>query len=213
MRRSVIISLAAVALWSLTATGIRAADTVRQRFLWDQATTILRHARSSDDFLRAAEVYRTLIESGVRNEVVFYNYGTALLMGKNYDEATAALTRAERYGGTTPEIERNLRLAAAHGRPIEEAVLPWYRVPLWWHFGLAAPVRIAVTAILFAAFWLALILRAAGWRRAMAPFLAASVAAIVVFASSSAVSIYQEWRDRTTAELTVQPPQARPYSR
>ena len=212
MRRSLIPAIAASLLWLLAGVGeqVDAADTVRQRFLWDQATTILRHARGSEDFLHAAEVYRTLIESGVRNEAVFYNYGTALLLGKNYDEATTALTRAERFGGTTPEIERNLRLAAARGKPMEEAVLPWYRVPLWWHFGLAAPVRIAITAMLFGALCLALALRTTEWRRAVAPFLATSIAALVVFASSSAVSIYQEWRDLTTTELTVQPPQAKP---
>lgn len=212
MKRVLLQSLAAAALWLLVGTGshLRAADTVRQRFLWDQATTILRHARSPNDFLRSAEVYRTLIESGVRNESVFYNYGTALLMGKNYDEASAALTRSERYGGTTPEIERNLRLAAAAGKAIEEAVLPWYRVPLWWHFGLAAPVRIGVTAILFGVFWLALILRATKWRRAVAPFFAAATAALVIFASSSAVSVYQEWRDSSAPELSMQPPQAKP---
>jgi hypothetical protein len=188
----------------------RAADTVRQRYLWDQATTILRHARTQDDFARAAEVYRALVESGVRNETVFYDYGTALLLARNYEEAAAALVRAERYGGTTPEIERNLRLAAARGGPVEDAVLPWYRVPLWWHFGLASPVRIAVTTLLFAAAWLALILRAGRWRRAVAPFLAATVAALVVFASSSAVSVYQEWRDRAESSVQTREQQARP---
>jgi hypothetical protein len=211
MKASLRASLAGIVLAALAAaTQARAADAVRQRYLWDQATTILRHAKTQDDFARAADVYRALIDSGVRNETVFYDYGTALLLGRNYEDAAAALNRAERYGGTTPEIERNLRLAAARGGPVEDAVLPWYRVPLWWHFGLAAPTRIAVTAVLFAAAWLALILRAAGWRRAVAPFLAAAAAALVVFASSSAVSVYQEWRDRT--EATVQPkgPPARP---
>lgn len=187
-----------------------AADTVRQRYLWDQATAIVRHARTAEDFLRAAGVYRALIESGVRNEAVFYDYGTALLMGKNYDEATAALTRAERYGGTTPEIERNLRLAAARGGPMDEAVLPWYRVPLWWHFGMSARARLAVTAILFAAMWVVILLRGSGLRRAVAPFVAATTAALVVFASSSAVSVYQEWRDRAEAQVAPVLPQGKP---
>lgn len=187
-----------------------AADTVRQRYLWDQATAIVRHARTAEDFLRAAEVYRALIESGVRNEAVFYDYGTALLMGKNYDDATAALTRAERYGGTTPEIERNLRLAAARGGPMDEAVLPWYRAPLWWHFGMSARTRLAVTAILFAAMWVVIVLRGSRLRRAMAPFMAATTAALVVFASSSAVSVYQEWRDRTEVQIAPGPPQGKP---
>ena len=79
------------------------------------------------------------------------NYGTLLLLAGFPAESFDALSRAEALQGATPEIENNLAIAcAARKTETEDAMrqgadsgtgLPWYRVPLFWHYRVPMQVR------------------------------------------------------------------------
>jgi len=56
-----------------------AGNEIESQFLWNEANSRMASAASPDDFRAAATVYRKLADSGVRNGIVFYNMGTALL--------------------------------------------------------------------------------------------------------------------------------------
>jgi hypothetical protein len=180
-------------VWSLAACGLRGEQAVARRFIWDEANSRTGAARTPADFLAAARAYEGLVAAGVRSGPLFYNLGIALLKAGEYDAALAALLRAERYEGTNPDIERNLRLAFARGQTDRSVSLPWYRVPLFWHYGLAAPVRLTVAAVAFSLCWLALLLRFARWARGFArPLLTFAAMALILFGSSAATSLREE---------------------
>ena len=170
-------------------------DEFGRRFIWDEAWARVEAAQTPADFAGTADSYRRLLLAGAVNGTALYNLGTALLLAGQYDAATRSLLRAERYLGTTPEIARNLRLAAARGGPIADAPLAWYRAPLFWHFGMAAPVRIAIATLAFAAFWLVMAVRIVVRRAPIAPFAWLAVIVFVIFATSGGVSLYQESRE------------------
>jgi hypothetical protein len=174
---------------------VHAGDEFSRRFVWDEARTRTETAQTPADFSRVADSYRRLLQAGSINGTVLYNLGTALLLAGQYEAAKVCLLRAERHLGTTPDIERNLRLAAAKGGPVEDAALAWYRAPLFWHFGMAASARIGVAALAFAAFWLAMTVRVCFRRAPIAPFVCLAVIVFVLFATSSGVSLYQESRE------------------
>jgi len=170
-------------------------DEFSRRFTWDEARSRVETAQSSVDFSRAADSYRRLLQAGAVNGTTLYNLGTSLLLAGQYDQAARCLERAERHLGTTPDILRNLRLAAARGGPVANVALPWYRAPLFWHFGMPAPRRIVIATLAFAAFWLVLAVRIVFPRAPVAPFAWMTVIVFIVFATSSGVSLYQESRE------------------
>jgi tetratricopeptide (TPR) repeat protein len=166
---------------------------MERRFLWNEANALMSAAQTVEDFSAAAEAYGRLIDAGVRNGPLFYNLGLARLQAERYSEALAALRRAERYAGSTEDILQNMRLCLRRGD--SAAALPWYRFPLFWHFGLPATIRLSVAAAAFSACWLALLMRRTASRRAADALLAASLAVFVLFASSAATTLHQESRE------------------
>jgi len=162
------------------------------RFIWNEANSRMAAARTEDDFHLAGEAYRKLLHAGVRNGPLFYNLGTALLKAERYDEAIAALLRAERYMGTTPDIRRNMLIALARRNKDETVALPWYRFPLFWHYGLAVSTRVNITVLAFAALWVSFVLRVLGFRRVFRRMMNLSLVAVIVFGSSAATSLHQE---------------------
>ncbi|MDI6775175.1 MAG: hypothetical protein QME60_07260 [Verrucomicrobiota bacterium] len=169
-----------------------AATTAEQRFAWDEANARMSTARTERDFLLAARGYAKLVNAGVRNGPLFYNLGTALLKGRQHDQALAALLRAERFMGSNPETRRNIALALARDDKNAEVSLPWRRFFLFWHYGLGLRTRIAVAVTAFAVFWLALTIRLLGARRLAQPPLVLALLAVVLFGSSVATSLNQE---------------------
>jgi hypothetical protein len=167
---------------------------IEHRFLWDQANTLMASAESPDVFLRAAEVYRQLLLEDVRNGPLLYNYGTALLQAEHFEDATHAFLRAERYLGTTPEIRRSLALSTAAGSELRPA-LPWYRLLLFWHYGLPGTVRLTVVAAAFSLFWIALGIRTLGLHTAVRHVMILALLVFMLFGSSVAVTLYSETRD------------------
>jgi len=170
---------------------------LQRRFLWNEANAKAASAGTEEDFLRAAEAYAELIDSGVRNGPAFYNLGTALLMAKQYDAALTALAKAERYVGRNEDVRQNMRSAIAGKRGTERAWLPWFRLPLFWHYGLPASTRTTVAVSAFAAGWVALILRAMGRHRLSRRLLIVSLFVLTAFGFSVVATLYQEASEPT----------------
>ncbi len=189
-------AMIAVILPIMLAAGAASANvSVQRRFAWDDANARASSARTQQGFLDAAAKYRQLIDAGVRNGVVFYNLGVALLNAEQHDQAISALTRSERYMGTTPEIKRNLRIAIAKKRNERSASLPINRVPFFWHYGLSLSTRIAISAVAFLMAWVALTLRRFGFRVITGRLLVVTAMVAVLFGFSVTTSLYQESRD------------------
>jgi tetratricopeptide (TPR) repeat protein len=181
-----------IALMSISASAW--ADTSAERqFAWQAANWTLSSARSEAEFLKAADQYRELVREGVRNGPVFYNLGTALLNAERYDEALHYLGRAERYMGTTWEIERNMLVAIAKRDGTAAPSLPAHRILFFWHYKLASVTRAAVALLSFALIWCGLILRLFGMKR-MKYVIACGLVAFALFGTSVAASSYQESR-------------------
>ncbi len=175
-------------------------------FLWEEANNHMAQARDAEAFRLAAGSYRELTENGVRNGHLFYNLGTAQTLGQQHDEAIESLLRAERFMGSSPEIRRNLQLAieGKRGEDGAQAALPWYRPLLFWHYGLATRTRATVALAAFAAFWMLLSLRLLGLRAGTPPLIAVTVAVVIVFGSSAAMSLHQETQAEQAAAVRAQ---------
>jgi len=123
------------------------------RFTWNQANARMATADAPAEFMEAAGLYRGMIDGGVRNGAVFYNYGTALLFAEAPVAAVDALRRAEIYAGASSDIRRNKALAEAAVARLEkgEVVLAddWLYAPLFWHYALSLNTRILVLLVLY----------------------------------------------------------------
>ena len=168
-----------------------ATDAERQ-FLWQEANAAAARANTPEDYLRVAAKYQQLGDMGARNGTLFYNMGTVLLGAGQYEQAWQALLRAERYLGNTGDLQQNLALAFARRSGQDTPTLPWYRVLLFWHFGLAAPVRGAVACAAFAIVCLLLAWRTARRNRALAPLLVVAAIVFILFGSSYVTTLAQE---------------------
>ena len=62
----------------------------------------------------------------MRNGVLFYDLGTALLKAGQADEAFEVLLRAERYLGYNPDVKRNLRGYTEVSPAMKQAVLEMF---------------------------------------------------------------------------------------
>ena len=171
-----------------------AVDVSEQQFLWNEANSIMASAGTSEDYLVAAHVYQNLIDNGVRNGPLLYNIGTALLNAGMYDSAIDALSRAERYLGSYPDIRRNMKIAMARKAKAKKkgAELPWYRILLFWHFRLSGPIRATIAVTAFSVFWLGLTLRLLGLHKGVKTLLISSFLIFIIFGSSVATSWHQE---------------------
>jgi hypothetical protein len=178
--------------------------------MWNEGNARAASARTPREFAAAADAYRRLAASGAGNGLLFYDLGTVSLKAERYDEAAAALLRAERYLGTTPDIERNLTLALAGGRRGVPATLPWYRLILFWHYGLPASQRVTVAAVAFSGIWLALALRLAGRARACNSLLTLSLIVFMLFGSSALTSLQEEAKAGRGDSAAVSPPRLQP---
>jgi hypothetical protein len=168
---------------------------VEFQFLWNEANSKISSAASPEDFAAAAAIYRKLTDIGVHNGIVFYNMGTALLKARQYNEAILSLQRAERYSGSNEDLRHNMLLAIAGKEKNPNVSLPWYRVPLFWHYNLAIATRIVLTVCAFAVFWFAFLIRNLGSTRIYKPLMSVALILLIVFGSSTATSIHQEETD------------------
>jgi hypothetical protein len=176
-------------------------------FTWERANQAMAGAQTPEDFLAAANIYNDLVKDGARTGPLFYNLGTALLLAGDARNAEAALVRAERHLGATPEIRANLKLAigARSGQP--DAQLPPSRIFLAWHYYLSLNLRIWLVLAGWSILWCGLALRLItpppahkysppSRRRAFANLLAGwGCALLIVYGGSVAFTLLQEQHD------------------
>lgn len=187
----------------LSATGREAGTTASgtDLFLWNQANAAMASAEETSDFASAARLYRELIGRGARSAELYGNYGTALLLADEPAAALDAFLRAERRSGTTPDLRHNIMLAMSAMRnpsgdhsDLIMAELPWTRLPLFWHYQIPLHSRIGITLFLFNMLWLAGFLRILRLKDTARGLAVASVVGLVLFGSSSLVSLHREAR-------------------
>ncbi len=159
------------------------------------AMSQLSSASTPGEFDQTAAALSRILDQGIRNAPLLYNYGTSLLMAGRYHEALNALSRSERYSGTTWELERNMRLAL---RGIDDGLvipkLPWYRSLLFWHYGLSGQTRVTIASIAVLLVWVSLLLRMVGLRDTYRTLLGVGIALLILFGSSAITTIYLELR-------------------
>ena len=179
-----------------TAWGASAADEDASSFIWRQAAATASTAKAPEDFRKAAMVYRSLIENGALNGDALFNYGTMLMLAGHPKEAVDAFKRAEALDGASPELENNLEIAWRDlhrpSTPDKEtwrsadsaSGLPWYRVPLFWHYRVPVQVRINALAVMWCVLWVGLLVRRFGLKTVGKIIVLASVVGMAVFGSS-----------------------------
>lgn len=192
------------------------ADEAQEReFIRMEANARVSTAQTPQDFSAAGDVFLQLVDRGVRNGGLFYDLGTTLLMAGRYEESLFFLRRAERYQGSDADTRRNLILAIRGASGDASATLPWYRVPLFWHYDLSCPTRTTLAVVAFAVFWLARTAHRLKRRPVFRLLVAAGFSGVVIFGSSVVASILLESQDRARRDLApietrVEPEPAKP---
>ncbi len=166
-------------------------------FVWRQAHAEVASARTPEEFLAVARLYREVLDGGAVSGEVLYNYGTVLVLAGFPALAVDAFERAEALDGAWLELENNLeyarhaeRRAAAVGAEAEflavtdVSALPWYRILLSWHYRTPLAARLDVLLAVWGALGLGVLMQAAGWRRAGRACVAAALLGLAVFGSS-----------------------------
>jgi hypothetical protein len=175
------------------------------------AMSQLMAANTANQFHHAAHSLDRLIALGARNAPLFYNYGTALLLAGHHQAALNAFVRAERYSGTTWELKRNMRLAIRGANDgLAAPKLPWYRAPLFWHFGMSGRVRVTVASVAILMIWISFLLRMTGLKDTYRTVLGVAIAILILFGSSAATTLYMELRADTSAVLIPSESEAHP---
>ena len=202
------LTLTALILAAITICSCAEANELHEaRFSWHEANARAASAQRPDDFRQVAERYRALVAAGVRNQSVFYNLGTALLRAELYEDSLLALLRAERYGGSTGDIRRNMLLAVAGIEDDPEPSLPWYRQLVFWHYELSFPIRVTIAVAAFSILWMALLLRILSYDRFSGKLSFLSALLLVTLGTSVVVSITGEVEDRQREQLPLAMPQ------
>lgn len=157
-----------------------------------RAMTALLSAANPERFAQAVDALAELIEQGAANGTLFFNYGTALLMAGDPTAAIEALSRAERYDGTTWSIRRNMQLARRALNEDAPPTLPWYRILFFWHFRLPTSVRITVASCAFLMIWIAAFLLKTRIRNAAVVILWIAISGCILFGASAVNSLEAE---------------------
>ena len=166
------------------------------------AMSQLMTASTANEFDHAARSLDRLLDLGVRNAPLFYNYGTALLLAGRHQAALNAFVRSERYSGTTWGLKRNMLLATRGANGVlSDPRLPWYRAPLFWHFGLPGRTRVTIASVAVLLIWLSLLLRMAGLKESYRTVLGVALAILILFGSSAVTTLYLELHPDTAADL------------
>ncbi len=178
----------------LAAIRTSASTPAERAFIWDEAVTEMSSAKTPKDFLAAAGTFQKLVDLGVRNPDLLYNQGTALVLSDKPADAIEVLLRAERYGGSTPDIRRNLAIAQAGKDGLKTPVESWLRLVLFWHYGLPCATRASLAAGAFSGLWLAWTLLSLGATRTGKTLRIISFILLIAFGSSTLATLQQESR-------------------
>ena len=187
----------------LTGTATLKAATLEERgFVWDEAVAELGTAHTPAEFLAAAATCQKLADLGVRNATLFYNQGTALLLAGKPEDAVAVLLRAERYGGSTPDVRRNLAIAQAKKDGLTVPEVSWLRLVLAWHYRLDCATRTTLASLAFSGLWIAGALWLAGARRTGKTVMILTAIVFALTASSVLATLHQESHIERPKSLT-----------
>jgi len=178
----------------LAAIRTSASTPAERAFIWDEAVTEMSSAKTPKDFLAASRTFQKLVDLGVRNPDLLYNQGTALVLSDKPADAIEVLLRAERYGGSTPDIRRNLAIAQAGKDGLKTPVESWLRLVLFWHYGLPCATRASLAAGAFSGLWLAWTLLSLGATRTGKSLRIISFILLIAFGSSTLATLQQESR-------------------
>ncbi len=178
-----------------------ASTPAERTFIWTESLMELCSAQEPKDFLAVAGTCQKLVDLGVRNADLFYNQGTALLLANRPSDAVAVLLRAERYGGSTADISRNLAIAEARKQGLNVPVASWVRWVFFWHYALDCATRASIAALAFSGLWLGVALSLVGARRLGKALLAGSVVIVVLAGSSVLTTLHQESQVARPASL------------
>jgi len=176
----------------LCANAVSASTLAERTFIWNETLTGLSSAQTPKDFLAVAATCQKLVDLGVRNADLFYNQGTALILAEKPSDAVAVLLRAERYGGSTTDVARNLSIAEARKQGLKSPVVSWTRWVLYWHYALNCASRVSLTAIAFSGLWIAGALAWLGFKRTGKTMMVMAAVIFVFFGSSVLVTLQQE---------------------
>ncbi|MEI6563699.1 MAG: BatD family protein [bacterium] len=181
-----------------------AATSAERTFIWTEALTGFSTAQTEKEFLSTAATCQKLVDLGVKNADLFYNQGTALLLAGKPTDAVAVLLRAERYGGSSVDITRNLAIAEARKQGLKTPVASWLRLVLFWHYGLSCATRTLITAMAFSLLWLAGAMGWLGLQRTGKVMRIAAATAFILFGSSVLATLQQE--SQATRPLSLMRP-------
>jgi hypothetical protein len=188
-------------LLTLVAAPGQAASQAERDFIWTEAGLRMAAANTPADFLAAARTYQKLVDAGGRNEDVFYNQGTALLLAGKPADALDCFRRAERLGGGASDLRRNMAIAQAREEGANAPVTPWSRVLFFWHYGLSCSTRAWIAVACFTLCWIGAALRWSPWRRLARVAVALGLVGALVFGTGVLVTLQQESAARLPAAL------------
>lgn len=181
-------------LMSLPVLQAAALDTGAE-FTWREANSMASSARDEQGFYSASLQYRRLLDDGRLSGGLLYNYGTMLMLAGHPEESVDAFCRAEALEGASPETENNLEIALRETKRKKQRVgdefvlaegseLPWYRVPLFWHYGTPVELREDALAFSWCLLWAGLLAAHLGLRKSGRVLAFLALFAVAVFGSS-----------------------------
>ena len=157
-----------------------------------RALELLEHAKTPDEYRRAAAELEAMNTGGYLNGGVLYDIGNAYMGAHDYGRAIAAYRKAKLFRPRDPFLDANLREAAAlaPGR-LPDPPAPWWSLVLFWNNWLSYPEKVHVAFAVWA-FAAALVFAGVYFRSRRAHWLAGAVAAAaLVFSIDAGMS----WQD------------------
>ena len=189
-----VLFLSAMPLWSQTADRIQ-----ERRFIWNEANAGQAKSETEEDWMNAAADYQALVDLGARNGRLFYNLGTALLMAGKYQDAEAALRRAEIYEGREADIRHNLELAIRkQEKPSGDE---WTRAVFFWHYDWPLKTRAALASSLFLVCWVLLMFRMFAAYREFKVLFPLAILLCIMLGSSYSSSLFIELGNKRPLSL------------
>ncbi len=156
---------------------------------FQEAQKIFDSAQKPDDYLKAAGVYRSILDRGTVSGAVLYNLGNAMMKAGHRGEAIAAYREAQRYLPGDPYLAANLQYARGELAP--ETTRPMLEHLMFWQNRIAYPTKVYLTfglgLVAFALGLVALFTTPRFWNYAAIT----TVVVTVVFAFSAAYDWYR----------------------
>lgn len=172
---------------ALQAAAIAADDPLARRF--DDANARSAAAKTPDESLAAAALYRGMLDEGVESGAIWFDYGNALMNAGATGRAIAAYRAAVRYLPRDPQVQANLQLALtkAGARPLSPSLVDRL---VFWQDWLSWPEKQRLLELAAVAAFLCGVL-ALSWRRPFALFAKVLLVLLVPLAASFLLALKQ----------------------